>query len=296
MTKTFYLDIVQCPKCNVESQKINLNRLITGTAILKRDKIKCDHCGHIFSHDDGFIEFLANQTINALLSMPIYSGVIEIDNFKINVGKAVKVRFKTHFREIYDINFPRPVETAEELFDQIILRPYKVSTEGFIAVSSSFNDLMINKEIKVGYGVSGRDSMKNVPIWHRFLQGAINSIDSQQYGMTIVESISAFDAFFDEFLMNQLKDNRGYKLDRVKQIVKTCNRQDKLFYYLFYITEKTFEDSPYNKDLRDIASLRNMIVHPKEYNFEESDLTNENAVKALETVIKSIKWVNDTKS
>lgn len=114
--------------------------------------------------------------------------------------------------------------------------------------------------------------------------------------MAIVESISAFDAFFDQFLMGQLIERRGYSLDVVKRIVRNYNRRDKLYYFLFYATGKSFEDSPYNEALECIAELRNRIVHPKEYEFDEGDLTIENAKNALQTVIKSIKWVNDTKS
>jgi len=294
MTKTFYFNILKCPNCKCELQKFNGDRLFSGTAIIE-EEIKCPSCNYKFSYDDGFIEFLADKPINLLFQMPIYSGVVETDSFKIRVGKTTKVRFKNLFREIYRITFPRPVDTSEKLFEQIIIRPFELSKDGFVAVSSSLNDSLINQEIKVAYAASGRDFTENLPIWHRFLQSAINSIDSQQYGMAIVDAISAFDAFLDEFLMNQLMKKRGYSLDCVKQLVRNYNRHDKLFYFLSYVTGKSFEDSPYNEDLKDIADLRNKIVHPKKYEFKESDLIEENAMKALETVIKSIKWVNDTK-
>ena len=61
-------------------------------------------------------------------------------------------------------------------------------------------------------------------------------------------------------------------------------------------TGKSFKNSPYNTDLEKVAELRNMIVHPKVYKFKESELTKDNAVNALETVIKNIKWINNTKN
>lgn len=230
-----------------------------------------------------------------LFLLPICAGSLESGNLKIRVGKATKVRFKTPFYEIYTVEFGRPKKTEEKLFGQIILSPVAIRKDGFVGISSSFNESLINREIEIAYFARGRDFLENVPIWHRFLQSTINSIEAEQYGMAVVESVSTFDAFFDEFLMNQLTKKRGYSLKLVKHIVETYNRRDKLFYFLYYATRKTFEDSPYNKDLEDIVALRNKIVHPKEYKFKESELTEENAVKALETVVKSIKWVNDTK-
>ena len=285
-----YRSCIKCPNCKVG--------IGYGTDIINKEDNECPKCHSIFSYDDGFIEYLATTTpINALFFLPIYAGVMEHRNLKIKVGKATKVRFESPFYEIYGVDFGRiEGKTDEKLFEQIILAPIEVNKDGFVLVSSSFNDSIINRETEIIYLAKGRDYLENVPIWHRFLQSTINSIKAQQYGMAVVESISTFDAFFDEFLVNQLMQKRGYSLELVRRIVETYNRRDKLFYFLFYITGKTFEDSPYSKDLEDIATLRNKIVHPKEYKFKESDLTEENAMKALETVIKSIKWVNDTKS
>jgi hypothetical protein len=61
------------------------------------------------------------------------------------------------------------------------------------------------------------------------------------------------------------------------------------------VTGQTFEDSPYDEKLKDIADLRDKIAHPKEYKFNEAELTEQKALESLETVIRSIKWVNDTK-
>lgn len=284
-----YRSCIKCPNC-----KIGIGY---GTDIINKEDNECPKCHSIFSYDDGFIEFLATTPINALFFLPIYAGVMEHRNLKIKVGKATKVRFKTAFYEIYGVDFGKVEgKTDEKLFEQIILSPIEVNKDGFVLVSSSFKESMINRETEINYLAKGRDYLENVPIWHRFLQSTINSIKTQQYGMAVVESISTFDAFFDEFLVNQLMQKRGYSLELVRRIVETYNRRGKLFYFLFYVTGKTFEDSPYSEDLEDIATLRNKIVHPKEYKFKESDLTEENAMKALETVIKSIKWVNDTKS
>jgi len=285
---TVYRSFIKCPNCKVG--------IGYGTDIINKQDIECPKCHSIFSHNDGFIEYLATTPIDVLFFLPICAGVIEHRNLKIKVGKATKVRFKTPFYETYGVDFGKiEGKTDEKLFEQIIFAPIEVSKDGFALVSSSFNESIINQEIEIIYFAKGRDYLENVPIWHRFLQSTINSIKTQQYGMAIVESMSTFDAFFDEFLSNQLVQKRGYSLELVRRIVETYNRRDKLFYVLFYITGKTFEDSPYSKDLEDIANLRNKIVHPKEYKFKESDLTEENAMKALETVIKSIKWVNDTK-
>jgi len=279
---------VKCPNCGVQ--------IGYGTDIINKEDIECPNCHGIFSYDDGFIEFLASTSIDVLFILPICAGVEESRNFKIRVGKATKVQFKTPFYEIYNVEFGRPEKTDEKLFEQIILTPVEIRKDGFVAVSSSYNESMINREIEIAYFAKGRDFLENVPIWHRFLQSTINSIEAQQYGMAIVEAVSTFDAFFDEFLMNQLIVKRGYSLKLVKHIVETYSRRDKLFYFLFYTTGKTFEDSPHNNDLEGIVTLRNKIVHPKEYKFTESDLTKENAVKALETAIRSIKWLNDTKN
>jgi hypothetical protein len=278
-----------CPKCKVG--------ISYGIDIINKKDLKCPNCQHIFSYDDGFIESLANKAIDVLLILPIYIGVDLSGPFKTRVGKATKVRFENPLYEVYDITFGTLVGiTDEKLFEQIEFKAIDINKEGFIAISSSFNDSIINQKIDVAYIVRGRDFLENVPIWHRFLQDAINSINSNRYGMAIVESISAFDAFFDEFLMNQLVNKRGYPIDYVKRIVRNYQRRDKIFYFLFCVTGRSFENSPYNKNLADIAELRNKIVHPKEYEFKEKELTEDKAKEVLQTVIKSIKWINDTKS
>lgn len=279
---------VTCPNCK--------GGLDYGTNIIDQvKKIECPSCHNIFSYDDGLIEFLDTIPLIMLFDFPIYCGKLEVGDFKVRVGQAIEVKFKTHFHEIFHITLERQVETDKKFLDEIILKPVERSKESFIAVSSSFNDSIINQEINIAYWAIGRELLENVPIWHRFLQSVINSIRSRQYDMAIVESISAFDAFFDEFLMNLLIERRSYSLETVREIIRKHNRRDKLFYFLFYVTGKSFEDSFYNKDLKKIVTLRNKIVHPKQYKFIEGDLTEENARKALETVIKSIKWVNDTK-
>jgi hypothetical protein len=278
---------IKCPNCKVG--------IGYGSDIINKEDIECPVCHSFFSYDDGFIEFLSTTEIHVFSFMPICAGVLETGDLKTKVGKATQIQFKTPFYEVYDVDIGRHEDTDERLFKQIIFTPVEVTTEGFIVTSSSYDESVINQEIEVPYFAKGRDFLENVPIWHRFLQSTINSIKAQRYGMAIVESITTFDAYFDEFLMTQLKKKRGYCSELVKRIVETYNRRDKLYYFLFYASGKTFENSQYDQDLKDIGDMRNKIVHPKEYKFSESVLTKDNAMKALETVIKSIKWVNDTK-
>jgi hypothetical protein len=278
---------IRCSNCKVG--------ITYGSDIINKADIECPNCHSIFSYDDGFIEFLVTTVIDVLFFVPICAGVLESGDLRTKVGKATRVQFKTPFYELYGVDIARPEETDEKLFEQIIFTPAEVTSEGFVVTSSSSNESIINQEIEIAYSAKGRDFLENVPIWHRFLQSTINSIKAQQYGMAMVESVTTFDAYFDEFLMTQLKRKRGYSSKSVRQIVETRDRRDKLYYLLFYVSGKTFEDSPYDKDLKDIVDMRNKIVHPKEYKFSESVLTKDNAMKALETVIKSIKWVNDTK-
>ncbi len=288
-TKRFILHrgIIKCPNCgNMPDYRRDM---------INREDIECAFCHNVFSYDDGFIEFLADLSIGALLSIPLCAGVLEIGKLLIRVGEATKAQFKTPFYEVYHVGLARPVNVDEAFFEQIILKPVEVNKDGFILISSSFNESVVNQKTEIVYEARGRDFLENVPVWHRFVESAANSLRAQQYDMTIVESVSAFDAFFDEFLMNQLKKKKRYSSKLVRQIVETFNRRDKLYYFLFYVNGKTFEDSPYDGDLKAVAEMRNKIVHPKEYKFKESELTWDNGAKALKTVIKSIKWINDTK-
>src|SRR3989337_4153987 len=104
-----------------------------GRDIINKEDIKCSFCHNIVSYDDGFTEFLADLNIGVLLSIPICAGVLEFGNWKIKVGKATKIQFKTPFYEIYNVTFPRPVDTDEKLFEQIILKPVEVNTDDFVA-------------------------------------------------------------------------------------------------------------------------------------------------------------------
>jgi hypothetical protein len=276
---------IQCPNCgNMSVTAVSERELIN------KEDLECTFCPCVFSYDDGFIELLSNLNIGILLSFPLCAGVLENGRLMIKIGEATSVQFNPPFYEVYAVDVRGPAN-----LNQLILKAVEINKDGFILTSSSFDSSIVNQKVEIEYEAQGRDFLENVPIWHRFIQNAFNSLRLQQYGMTIVESVSAFDAFFDDFLMKQLKKKKNYSSERVRQIVEKYNRQDKLYYFLFYVNGKTFEDSPFNEDLKAIADMRNKIVHPKEYKFRESELTLDNGVKALKTVIKSIKWINDTK-
>ena len=57
----------------------------------------------------------------------------------------------------------------------------------------------------------------------------------------------------------------------------------------------SFEDSSYNDKLKRYVDLRNKIVHPKQYKFDESSINKENALNALQTIVNSIGWINNIK-
>lgn len=279
---------VICPEC-----KANLSYSFS---LLNKQDVLCPKCGHTFSYDDGFILFLdnlVNTNLSVLLELPFVSGVSESGSFKTKIGKATRVRFETPFKEVYAISFPMLVGITDKTdWEQTKFKAVDIDGEGFTALSSSSNEPLLGKDIVVGYYAKGRHAEHSIPIWHIFLQYAINLINHKQYGVAIVECISAFDAFFDKLLMNQLVERRGYSTDYVKQIVRNYSRRDKLCYLLFYATGRSFENSPYDESLKQVADLRNKIVHPKEYEFDEDELTEDDAGKALSVVIQSMNWIS----
>jgi hypothetical protein len=289
---------VKCPNCGVG--------IGFGVDVIGKEKITCPSCKYVFSYDDGFIENIADlierSGSNILFFLPICAGICEIDSVRVKIGKIKEVLFKTHFFKVYDVR----LSTAEKqkptfinnrlILDDSMFVPIRVTEKGFYVFSSTLNESDLLTETQLTYYAIGRDSnVEEIPIWHKFLQNVIDLIRKKEYGMAIVQSIATFDAFFDDFLIKQLEVRRNYDLEKINNIREKKSRREKLFYYLYYVTGKTFQDSPYNKELKDIADLRDKIVHPKEYKFNEADLTEEKALKSLETIIKSIKWVNDTK-
>jgi hypothetical protein len=182
------------------------------------------------------------------------------------------------------------------IFNNVSFTPIGIHEKGFYISSTALKDEDVLKEVSLIYYASGMDSrIRQIPIWHEFLQNVANLILKKEYGMAIVESISTFDAFFDDFLSNLLREKRKYGNDVIRNIIERTSRREKLFYYLHYVTGKSFEDSPNNENLKRIADLRDKIVHPKEYNFDRTMLTEENSLSALKIVIESIEWINDTK-
>ncbi len=291
---------VTCPNCGVG--------IGFGVDIVGKENITCPSCKHVFSYNDGFIENITDLVERSgssiLFSLPICAGVIEIDSVEVKIGKIKEVLFKTHFFKVYDalLTIGESQKRHTIIDNRLILNdsmfvPIRVTEKGFYVFSSALNETDLLKETRIKYVAIGRDSrVEKIPIWHKFLQNVIDLIRKKEYGMAIVQTIATFDAFFDDFLAKQLKIRRNYDLDTIQNILEKRSRREKLFYYLHYVTGQTFEDSPYNKELKDIVDLRDKIVHPKEYRFNEADLTEEKALKSLETIIKSIKWVNDTKN
>jgi hypothetical protein len=292
---------LKCPKCGVG--------LGFGRDVIGKKDIVCSACKFVFSYEDGFIEYLADIAkkdggISLLLFMPICAPIIEINRIKVRIGKTTYVPFKTLFSKVYGVDLgssdtkPQPISFRGNtiVLDNASFTPVDITEKGFHVSSTTSQDEDALKEVSISYLASGMDSrIKQIPIWHEFLQNVADLILKKEYGVAIVESISAFDAFFDDFLSNLLREKRKYKNNVIRNIIKRTSRRDKLYYYLNYVTGNTFEDSPYNENLKRIADLRDEIVHPKEYNFDRTMLTEENSLNALRTVIESIKWINDTK-
>jgi len=292
--------LVTCPNCR--------KGIGFGVDIIGKENIVCPNpnCKYVFSYDDGFIENITafvegNSSI--LFSLPICAGVIEIDSVEVEIGKIKEVLFKTHFFKVYDVLLTTDESEKPTFMDnRLILNdavfvPIGVTEKRFYVFSSTLKENNLRKETHIKYVAIGRDSrVEKIPIWHKFLQNVIDLIRKNEYGMAIVQTIATFDAFFDDFLARQLKIRRHYDLGTIQNILEKRSRREKLFYYLHYVTGQTFEDSPYNKELKTIADLRDKIVHPKEYKLNEADLTKEKALWALENIIKSIKWINDTKN
>jgi hypothetical protein len=289
---------IMCPQCK--------RGLGFGMDVVGKDDITCPNCKHVFSYDDGFVEnitdLLDRSGSRILFSLPICAGVIEIDSVRVKVGEFKEVLFKTRFFKVYDAQLS--VEDSQKpvyIDNRLILNgsafvPTGITEKGFYVFSSSADESNLLRETPIKYVAIGRDSgIERVPIWHKFLQNVIDLIRKKEFGMAIVQTIATFDAFFDDFLTKQLKTKRNYDLDTIKNILEKRSRRDKLYYYLHYVTGQTFEDSPYDEKLKDIADLRDKIAHPKEYKFNEAELTEQKALESLETVIRSIKWVNDTK-
>jgi len=289
---------VMCPKCGAQFS--------FGKSMIGEESITYPHCKYVLSYDDGFIEYIARLVevsgSSIFFSLPICAGIMEMKTTKVKVGKIKEVLFKIPFRQVYDVLLTKSGSKELQIVNnRLILKeamfvPDGITEKGFYVFSSALKESDILKEIEISYIASGRDSkVEKIPIWHKFLQNVIDLIRKKEYGMAVVQSMATFDAFFDDFLSRQLKSKRQYSSDRIKNILEKKSRRDKLFYYLHYVTGKTFEDSPYNEDLHVVADLRNRIVHPKEYEFNEGELKEENALKSLETVIKSMRWVNKTK-
>lgn len=84
-TKRFFIHrgSIQCPNCgNMPDYRRDM---------INREDIECAFCHNVFSYNDGFIEFLADLNIGALLSIPLCAGVLELGKLLIRVGEAAKV-------------------------------------------------------------------------------------------------------------------------------------------------------------------------------------------------------------
>jgi hypothetical protein len=280
-----------------------------GADLVGKENISCPKCQLSFCYDDGFIEQLASFANekgcpSLLFMLPICAGFIEMGSINVEVGKCKEVKFQGKFLNVYDVklscNDRKAFFPVKGLLisDELTFVPVDITATGFKIISCGRQNEDLLKRVNIDYYVIGRDSnIEELPIWHQFLQNSIELFRKGEFGMVIVQSIATFDVFFDNFLSTQFLKIRkeNYTENDVRTIIRRSSRREKLFYYLYYVTGKTFEDSPYNKPLKEIADLRDKIVHAKEENFDEAVLTEENALKAIFTVINSIKCVNDTK-
>jgi len=219
-----------------------------------------------------------------LLDIPFFSGTLESRSFKTKIGKVSFVKFEKPFKEVYDVSFCA-VEgvTDMKVFRETKFKAVEMNSEGFFILSSTFNESFLNKDVEIAYFARGRRPMQNIPIWHIFLQYAINAINQNQYSIAIVQCVSAFDAFLDDFLIRQFIEKRhlwtsgtSEKVTKsLRQIIKNCGRGDKLYYFLNYLTGKSFKDSPYDDEMEKI--------------------TESNAREALSIIIQSMNWINSRK-
>jgi len=286
---------VECPKCHAG--------IAYGITIVGKDDIECPHCSYIFSYEDGIIAKISNLVESSdaeiLFTIPLCAGVIESDTVNISIGKSTKVFFNASYDDIYTLQ----IGSGEEphlldaiIMDEYIISPTNISNKGFSIISSFCKEEVLKNKVDVTYYVTGKDKdVKDVPMWIKFLQNVLDLIKKDKYGMAIIQSISAFDAYYDDFLWQRLERIKGYEKNRILNILRNENRRKKLYYYLYYVTNTSFEDSLYDVDLRNCVELRNKIVHPKKHDFDETNITKNIALKTLSTIIKSIGWINKIK-
>ncbi len=261
-------------------------------------ELECPSCKKKFSFDDGFIERIATTKLEVHRMIATRLGVIQIGNAKIKAGECSIIKFKKPF---FKVSIVLLTDSEGTIHDTIETDDYLVSTinltnDGFQLISSRKNSF--DGDIHVGWMASGAESDRKVPVWHIFLQNAIDLLNKAEYGATIVMSMMAFDSYRDKLFSEILSTKHALPKDLTGRIVTSAKfgRKDFLGYWMKNLLGKSFtEECPLNGDLKKFGDMRNAIVHPSQHDLNEGDLNYENAEKCLEVSIQSIKWINDLK-
>jgi len=281
---------VKCPNCGSQigyGQKI-INQQLT-----------CPSCKKNFHYNDGFTELLATIPAGVLFFLPVRVGLLQTGTVKIKVGELEEVIFGQPFYRISNVFFTTKDLRIYEVtqIDNVLISAPVVEKDRFVILSSRLPGTIGPGELEIKWYAIGSESDEPIPVWHIFVQNSIELIKKQEFGASIVLSVVAFDAFLSEFLTNILMNKFGFSSNLVKRTLLShkYNRQERLSYWLEELTGKRFSKSPYNEEMKRVADLRNKIVHPELEKFDEKELSKDEAVTALEIVLKSIKWINDLK-
>ena len=280
---------VECPKCG--------STIGFGVKVVN-ENVTCPSCNLRFHYDDGLLTRLSKLPFGVIFVMPIRMGFIQTGKASIHLGEMQQVKFQRPFHQVSAIFFTDDKGKLMEFYEdnEMVASPIEVGKTGFRLISSKKNLLKSAEAKEVDWWAAGSETDELVPVWHIFLQNAIDLIRKEEYAAAIVASIMSFDAYLAEILVTGMRQ-KALSRDFIKRTIlsERHGRNERLSIWLQEFFGKKFTESPYNDSLKRASDLRNKIVHPSVDGFDERSLTPETTVEVFTTVIKSMKWISDLK-
>ena len=280
---------VECPKCG--------STIGFGAKIVNQNVV-CPGCNEPFHYDDGLLARLSKVPFHVLFLLPIRMGFIQSGRVSLTPGEIHEIKFQKPFHKVSTIILTNARGNIMEIYEdnEMVATPISPSENGFFLATSKKDPLSNLGAREVNWWAAGSESDEQVPVWHIFLQNAIDLIRKEEYPASVVVSLMSFDAYLSELLAVRMRE-KGLSPEFMKSTILSgrYGRYERLSTWLKEFFGKSFSESPYNESLKKFSDLRNRIVHPSVEGFDEKEITQEIAINAFEIVIKSMKWMSDLK-
>jgi hypothetical protein len=206
---------------------------------------------------------------------------------KSAIGKSEKINFAQPFDYVGFAGFTPRNQCLVDYFNPYNLDPIK--DHMIILTSEIPGSSGIASEIEYNYSVVGLVNAQNLPSWYILFYNAMSNLAyHRQYRTAFLEYSMAFEAFIEQFLVNQLTtkydvDTAEYLIDKTKGRIDERVKQLLKLAIGHMLSEKLRVYQPWDENVR---KPRNQLIHGNPV-----PIGKEEAEKAHQATYQAIRWI-----